>query len=80
MCSRIDQPYTGNRMKNNDYHTVGTIPKPNIKIVERDKTDTPNTKLHDRSSSWFGTGTSLQSCEVKLVLRAQASPQSEMMR
>ena len=30
-------------MKNKIYHTVGTIPKSYIKIVERDKIDTPNT-------------------------------------
>ena len=31
-------------MKNKKYHTVGTIPKSYIKIVERGKIDTPNTK------------------------------------
>jgi len=36
-------------MKNKKYHTVGTIPKPTIKIVERCKIDTPNTQIHDRS-------------------------------
>jgi len=30
-------------MKNKQYHTVGTILKSNIKIVERAKTNTPNT-------------------------------------
>jgi hypothetical protein len=30
-------------MKNPKYHTVGTIPKSNIKIVERGKIDTINT-------------------------------------
>jgi hypothetical protein len=28
-----------------------TIPKSNIKIVERAKIDTPNTQIHDRSLS-----------------------------
>jgi hypothetical protein len=28
-------------MKNTEYHTLGTIPKSNIIIVERIKTDTP---------------------------------------
>ena len=29
------------------YHTVGTVPKSNIKIIERGKIDTPNTLMHD---------------------------------
>jgi hypothetical protein len=33
----------------------------NIKIVERDKVDTPNTQIHDPSPSWVGTGTSVKS-------------------
>ena len=34
-------------MKNKTkYHTVGTIPKSNIKIVERGKIDTFNTQIH----------------------------------
>jgi hypothetical protein len=32
-----------NKMENRKYHTVGIIPKSNIKIVERDKIYTPNT-------------------------------------
>jgi hypothetical protein len=32
-------------------HTVGTIPKSNIKIVEREKIDTPSTQTHDLSGS-----------------------------
>jgi len=32
-----------NKIKNKEYHTVGTIPKSNIKIVERGKIDTLNT-------------------------------------
>jgi len=36
-----------NKMKNKKYHTVGTIPKSNIKFVERGKIDTPNTQIHD---------------------------------
>jgi hypothetical protein len=34
------------------YCTVGTVPKSNIKIVERDKIDTPNTQIHDPTPSW----------------------------
>ena len=33
------------------YHTVGTIPKSEIKIVERDNIITFNTQIHDRSLS-----------------------------
>jgi len=37
------------RMKNyKKYHTVGQVPKFNIKIVERTKIGSPNTQLHDR--------------------------------
>ena len=32
-------------MKNKKYQTVGTILKSNIKIVERDIIDTPNTQI-----------------------------------
>jgi len=34
------------------YHTVGTIPKSNIKIVGKHKLDTPSKQIHDRSLSW----------------------------
>ena len=36
-------------MKNKKYHTVGPIPKLNIKIVERGKGYTPNTQIYDHS-------------------------------
>ena len=42
------------------YHTVGAIPKSNIKFVERGKSDTPNTQIHDRSLSWLGTSISIK--------------------
>ena len=42
-------------MKTKKYHTVGTVPKFNTKIVETGKMDTPNTQIHDRSLSWFDT-------------------------
>jgi len=48
-------------MKNKKYHTVGTIPKSDIKIVERAKIDIPNTQMHDRLLSWLDTGTSIKS-------------------
>ena len=34
----------GIRMKYKKYQTVGTIPKSNTKMVEKDKIDTPNTQ------------------------------------
>ena len=39
-----------------------------LKIVERGTTDTSNTQIHDHSISWHGTGTSIESGGVKLVL------------
>jgi hypothetical protein len=53
--------------------------KSNIKIVERGKSDTTNTQIRDRSISWFGTGTSIKSGGIKLVLWVQFFPLSEMM-
>ena len=38
------------------------------KIVERGKTNTHCTQMHDHSHSWNGTGTSIQSGGVNLVL------------
>ena len=52
------------------YNTVKTIPKSNIRIIEREKIDTTN-KIHDRSLSWLGTGTSVKSSVAKLVIWAQ---------
>jgi len=52
---------------------VGTIPKSNITTVERDKIDTPNIKIHDRSFSWLGTGTSIKDGGVKLVWWTQTN-------
>jgi hypothetical protein len=49
-------------MKNTtQYHTVGTVPKSNRKVVKRDKFDTPSTEIHDRRPSWVSTGTSIKS-------------------
>jgi hypothetical protein len=42
--------------------------------------DTPNTQIHDRLLSCFGTGISIKSCGVRLVLWDQTSPLSEIMR
>ena len=55
-------------MENLKHHTVG--PNSNIKIAERGNIDTPNTQIHDRLLSWLGTGTSVKSGWVQLVLWA----------
>jgi hypothetical protein len=34
-------------MKNKKYHTVGTVPKSNKKIVERGKLDSHSTQIHN---------------------------------
>jgi len=47
-------------MKKKKYHTVRTIQKSNLKIVERGKNETPNKQIHDYSLSWLGTGTSIK--------------------
>ena len=52
-------------------HIVGTVPKSYSKFVERGKN--LNTNIHDNSLSWLGTGTSIKSGRVKLVLCAQTS-------
>jgi hypothetical protein len=53
-------------MKNKKYHIVGTVPKSDRKIVERGKIDIP--KTYDCSLSWQGTGTSIKSDCVKLIV------------
>ena len=42
--------------------------KSSIEIVERGKIDTPKTRIHDRSLFLLGTGTSIKSGGVELVL------------
>ena len=49
-------------------HTVGIIPKSNIKIEERDKIHTSNTQIRDFSLSWLGTDTSIKIGGVKPAL------------
>jgi hypothetical protein len=49
-------------------------------MVERSKTDTPNTQMHVRSLSLLGTGTSIKRGRAKLVLLIETSPLSEVMR
>jgi hypothetical protein len=50
------------------YHTVETVPKSNIKIVESGKSDTLNTQTQDRSLFRLCTGTSITGDGVKLLL------------
>ena len=45
-------------MKNKSKIPHLAIRKSNMKIVERGKIDTPNTKIYGRSLSWLCTGTS----------------------
>jgi hypothetical protein len=52
-------------------NVIGTVPKFKNNIEERDKIDTTNTQIHDRSLSWLGTDTSIKRGEVNLVLWAQ---------
>jgi len=48
-------------MKNKQIHTVETIPKSNIKIVEKAKSIArTHEKIHNRSLFWLGTGTSIK--------------------
>ena len=51
-------------MEKNIYHTVGTVPTFNRKIVEICKFCIPNTYTND--SSWLSSGTSIKSDGVKL--------------
>ena len=44
-----------------------------IQIVERGKIDTPNTHINDRPLSWLGTGTTIKSGGIKLVLWTQTN-------
>ena len=50
--------------KEENYNTVGTVPKSNQTVVERGKLDTPNTNIRDHSLSWLGTGTSMKSSGI----------------
>ena len=61
------------KTKNKKYHTVGTIPKSNIKRKENGKIDTPNTQIYDCSLSWLGTDTSIKSGGVKLLVQIHSS-------
>jgi hypothetical protein len=58
-------------MTNRKHHTAGRVPKYNRKVVERDKIDTLTHNCMTLSLSCLGTGTSIKSGGVKLVLWAQ---------
>ena len=58
----IQSAYLDNmKGKTKKYHTVG-------KIVDRCKMDTLNTQIQDHPLFWLGTGISIESGSVKLVL------------
>jgi len=59
-------------MKNKKYYTLITIPKLNVKFVERGEIHTPNTQIHARSLSYLGTDTAMKNGGVKLVLLDQS--------
>ena len=43
-------------MKNKKYHTVGTIPISNRKLMERGKNDTTITQIHHHLLVWLDAG------------------------
>ena len=61
-------------MKNKKYHTRINC---KIKIVERGKTDTPSTQIHERSLSLFNTVIYVKSGGAKLILWTQSFTYSE---
>jgi hypothetical protein len=67
MIYMIDEIH--NRIKwKKKYHTVGTFPKPNAKVAENCKIDTPNTQIDDRWLFWLVTDNTIKSGGAKLVL------------
>ena len=52
------------KMKNEKYHTVGTVLKLNSKIVVRGNIDPFYRQIHDRPLLWRGTGTSIKKMRV----------------
>ena len=55
-------------MQNKKYHTVGTIAKSKIKIVERGILDIYSTHIHERVLSWLGTRNFNKNWWIKLDL------------
>jgi hypothetical protein len=65
-------------MKNKQYHTVGTIPKSNIKSwIEA--TSKSLTQIHDRSLVIWTKTYHIQTLKYKFGIWVKASPLSEMM-
>jgi len=62
------------------YHTVGTVPKFNRKMIENGQIYALNIQIHDRSRSWLGTVTSVKRSGAKLVLWTYIFPLREMIR
>ena len=60
--------------KKKKYNAVGTIPKSNIKLVERYKIDTNSIPIHDRSLSWIDTSTSITRGGGKRVVKCPNLP------
>jgi hypothetical protein len=61
--------YVVENEKQHGYHTVRTILKSNIKMIETDKISTPNTEIRERSPSWLCTGSTIkQNGVIKLYL------------
>jgi hypothetical protein len=58
-------------MKNKKMPHIGKVLISCRKSIEIGKIDTSNTQILDRSLSWLGTGTSIKSGEVELVLCAK---------
>jgi hypothetical protein len=66
-------------MTKKKYYTVGTVPKSNRKIVERNKTISLS-EMHNLSLSSVGTGTPIKHGAAKLILWTQLFPVSEKIR
>ena len=78
-CKKISTLLVINKMKNKAYDTVGIVLKFNRKMVEKGNIDTHNTQMHDRSLSWVGRGTEINSGGVRLALWSQTFLISEAM-
>lgn len=53
---------------------VGTVPKPNKKIVEGSKIETLNTQIYDQSLSWIGRGTPIKNGGVNQLNWSKLHP------
>jgi hypothetical protein len=67
-------------IKWNTKNTTMSEQNPIKKTIERDKIDTLNTQMHDRSHSWLCTDTSIKSGGDELGLWVKGFPLTEMMR